>query len=65
MCLTQDKVVTDWAYFVRCINECFGPLTWRNPLGELASLRKATTADDYTERFLVHLPRTGALDEQQ
>jgi hypothetical protein len=26
MHLTQDKVVTDWAYFTRCINELFAPL---------------------------------------
>jgi hypothetical protein len=65
MRLTQDKVVTDWAYFVCCINERFGPSTWRNPLGKLASLCKTTTVDGYTERFLAHVARAGTLDEQQ
>jgi hypothetical protein len=41
------------------------PPTWCNPLGELASLRKTRTIDDYTERFLVHVARAGPLDERQ
>lgn len=65
MRLMQDKAVTDWAYFARCINERFGPPTRRNPLGELASLRKTSTVDDYTEHYLAHVARTGPLDEKQ
>jgi hypothetical protein len=65
MRLTQDKVVTDWAYFARCVNERFGPHTRRNPLGELASLRKTGSVGDYTECFLAHVARAGTLDEQQ
>jgi hypothetical protein len=65
MRLTQDKAVTDWAYLVQCVNERFGPPTWRNPLGEFASLRKTGTVDDYTEPFLAHVARAGPLDEQQ
>jgi hypothetical protein len=65
MRLTQDKTVTDWAYFARCVNERFGPTTRRNPLGELASLRKTGTVDDYTEHFLAHEARAGPLNEQQ
>ncbi|XP_066351724.1 uncharacterized protein [Miscanthus floridulus] len=53
----------DWAYFARCVNERFGPPTWRNPLGELASLRKTTTIDDYIERFPVHIAWADTLDE--
>ena len=59
MCLTQDKVVTDWAFFAHCVNEHFGSPTRRNPLGELASLRKTGTVDDYTERFLAHAACAG------
>lgn len=55
MCLTQDKAVTDWGYFYHCVNKRFGPLTRHNPLGELVSLRKTGTIDEYTERFLVHV----------
>jgi hypothetical protein len=65
MRLTQDKVVTDWAYFARCVNERFGPPTRRNPLGELAALRKTGTVDDYMERFLALVARAGTLDERQ
>ena len=67
MWLTQDKTITDRAYFARCINERFRPPTptRRNPLGELASLQKTSTVDDYTERFLAHVARHGTLDEQQ
>jgi hypothetical protein len=31
-------------------------------LGELVSLRKTGTVDDYTERFLAHVARAGPLD---
>ena len=48
MHLTQYKMVTDWAYFARCVNERFGPLTRDNPLDKLASLRKTGTIYDYT-----------------
>jgi hypothetical protein len=41
------------------------PPTRRNPLGELASLRKTGTVDDYTEHFLAHVARAGPLNEQQ
>lgn len=64
MCLMQGKVVTDWAFFARYINKHFGPPTRRNPLGEPMSLRKIGTADDYTEHFLAHVARAGALDKQ-
>jgi hypothetical protein len=59
MHLTQDKAVTDWAYFACCVNKRFGPPTRRNPLGELSSLRKTGTVDDYMERFLAHMARGG------
>lgn len=52
MRLMQDKAETDWEYFTHCVNECFGPPTQRNPLGELASLRTADIIDDYIELFL-------------
>jgi hypothetical protein len=65
MRLTQDKEVTEWSYFAHYINESFRPPTWHNPLGKLASLRKTTTVDEYTERFLAHVARTEPLDEQQ
>ena len=65
MRMMQDKTVTDRAYFARCVNERFRPPTWGNPLGELASLRKTGTVDDYTEHFLAHVACVGPLDEQQ
>lgn len=65
MRLSQEHDVTDWAYFAKCVNECFGPPTWRSPLGELAALRKTRTVDDYTESFLAHIARVGHLDEIQ
>jgi hypothetical protein len=34
-------------------------------LGELTSLRKTSTDDDYTKRFLAHMARAGHLDEIQ
>jgi hypothetical protein len=34
-------------------------------LGELASLRKMSTINDYRERFLTHMARAGYLDERQ
>jgi hypothetical protein len=64
MRLAQDKAVTNWAHFARCVNERFGPPTRRNPLGELASLYKTGTVDDYTKRFLAHVARAETLDEQ-
>jgi hypothetical protein len=51
--------------FAKCVNERFGPPTERNPLGELTSLRKTGTVDDYTERFLAHVARASHLDEIQ
>jgi hypothetical protein len=57
--------VTVWAYFAWCINERFGPPTRHNPLGEIASLRKIGTINDYTECFLVHVAHAGYLDERQ
>jgi hypothetical protein len=63
MHLAQYKTVTDWAYFAQCVNECFGPPTWRNPLGELVSLRKTGTIDDYTKLFLAYVARTRPLDK--
>jgi hypothetical protein len=39
------------------------PPTWRNPLGELVSLRKTGTVDDYTKLFLAHVARTRPLDK--
>jgi hypothetical protein len=39
--------------------------TRHNPLGELVSLCKTSTVDDYTECFLAHVARARALDEQQ
>lgn len=65
MHLMQYKAVMDWAYFTCCINERFVPPTQRNPLGELASLHKTDTIDDYTEHFLAHVAHTRTLDEQQ
>jgi hypothetical protein len=41
------------------------PPTRRNPLGELTSLCKTGTVDDYTKHFLAHVARAGTLDEQQ
>jgi hypothetical protein len=63
MCLAQDKAMMDRAYFVRCVNERFSPPTRHNPLGELASLRKTDTVNDYTERFLVHVACAGPLNK--
>jgi hypothetical protein len=63
MRLSQDNDVTDWAYFTQCINERFGPPTRHNPLGELASLRKTSTVNDYTECFSAHVARVSYLDE--
>ena len=39
--------------------------TQLNPLGELVSLHKTGTVDDYTERFLVHVTYVRTLNEQQ
>jgi hypothetical protein len=63
MRLLQEHDVTDWTNIAKCVNERFGPPTRRNPLGELASLRKMGTVDDYTECFLAHVARAGHLDE--
>lgn len=63
MHLTQDEVVTDWAFFACCVNESYDHPTRRNPLGELMSLRKTGTVDDYIEHLLAQVTRTGALDE--
>ena len=63
MRLTQNKAVTDWAYFACCVNERFGPPTRRNPLGELMSLHKTSTVDNYTDHFLAHVAWAGVLDE--
>jgi hypothetical protein len=65
MCLTQDKVVTNWDHFSHCVNEGFGPLTCHNQHGKLVSVRKMSTIDEYTKRFLAHVEGMGALDEQQ
>jgi len=35
------------AYFAYCVNECFGPPSRHNPMGELASVQKSGTIDDY------------------
>lgn len=65
MWLSQDDESTDWTYFIPCVNERFGPPTRRNPLGELAALRKAGIVDEYTERFLEQVAHTGNLNKQQ
>jgi len=51
--------------FAGCINERFGPLTWCNMFGKLASLRKTSNIHDYMEHFLVHVTCRRAIDEQQ
>jgi hypothetical protein len=56
--------MTDWAYFALYVNEHFGSPTRHNPLGELASMRKTSSNDDYTECFLAHVARAGTLHEQ-
>jgi hypothetical protein len=63
MWLSQEHDVTDSMNFAKCINEHFDPPTRRNPLGELTSLRKTDTVDDYTERFLAHVARAGHLNK--
>jgi hypothetical protein len=35
------------AYFAYCVNECFSPPSRHNPMGELASVQKSGTIDDY------------------
>jgi hypothetical protein len=65
MLLSQEHDVMDWMNFAKCINECFGPPTKGNPLGELASLSKTGTVNDYTECFLAHVACAGHLDEIQ
>jgi hypothetical protein len=65
MHLMQDKMVTDWAYFARCVNERFDPPTRGNPLDKLASLQKTGTVCDYTQRFMAHVVHAETLDEQQ
>ena len=65
MHLTQYKMVTDWAYFARCVSERFGPPTRGNPLDKLVSLWKTSTVCDYTQCFVAHVVRAGTLDEQQ
>jgi hypothetical protein len=63
MRLLQEHDVIDWTNFAKCVNEHFGPPTRHNPLGELASLRKMGTVNDYSECFLAHVAHASHLDE--
>ena len=50
-------------FFAHCVDERFSPPTRRNPLGELMSLHKTGTVDNYIDHFLAHVARAGVLDE--
>ena len=65
MRLSKDRPILNWGLFSRLVNERFGPPTRANPLGELATLRRTSTVDAYTESFLALVARVGDLQELQ
>lgn len=63
--LERDHGPPSWHRFSELLNMRYGPPLHSTPLGELAACRRTTTVDDYAERFLDLLTRTGYLSEDQ
>nr|AAL82656.1 retrotransposon protein, putative, unclassified [Oryza sativa Japonica Group]AAM18147.1 Putative gag-pol polyprotein [Oryza sativa Japonica Group] len=63
--LERDHEPPSWHRFSELLNMRYGPPLHSTPLGELAACRRTTTVDDYAERFLDLLTRTGYLSEDQ
>jgi hypothetical protein len=57
--------MTDWKHFIHCINKHFGPPNHHNQIGALAPPQRTATINYYTDRFQVHMIRTGPFDERQ
>jgi hypothetical protein len=75
-CMTDDAThwyafvernhgMSEWAEFVKLVNQQFGPPLHGNALGELIQLKRDTTVVDYQNRFLALVDRCTGLSEKQ
>jgi hypothetical protein len=61
----RNHGTSDWAAFVKLVNQRFGPPLRGNVLGELIQLRRETTVVDYQSRFLTLVNHCTGLTEKQ
>jgi hypothetical protein len=61
----RNHGTSDWAAFVKLVNQRFGPPLRGNMLGELIQLKRETTVADYQSRFLALVNRCTGLTKKQ
>jgi hypothetical protein len=61
----RNHGTSEWAEFVKLVNQRFGPPLRGNTLGELIQLKRDTMVADYQNRFLALINRCAGLSEKQ